>query len=104
PIVPHAALPITLFLHDALPISGPFVDALRKLDDPGTQEILKTSSGVHVVLPARFSPPDTGLLIPKTEDGRVLFLLPWLGRTLVGDRKSTRLNSSHVKISYAVFC
>src|SRR5690606_12416195 len=23
---------------------------------------------------------------------------------LVGDRKSTRLNSSHVKISYAVFC
>jgi len=64
--------------------TGPFVDALRKLDDPGTQEILKTSSGVHVVLPARFSPPDTGLLIPKTEDGRVLFLLPWLGRTLVG--------------------
>src|SRR5690606_41834583 len=24
--------------------------------------------------------------------------------TLGGDRKSTRLNSSHVKISYAVFC
>src|SRR5690554_7337634 len=23
---------------------------------------------------------------------------------LVGDRKSTRLNSSHVRISYAVFC
>src|SRR5690606_42166082 len=23
---------------------------------------------------------------------------------IVGDRKSTRLNSSHVKISYAVFC
>src|SRR5260221_2856351 len=27
-----------------------------------------------------------------------------LGRTLVGDRKSTRLNSSHTVISYAVFC
>src|SRR5690606_40241355 len=26
------------------------------------------------------------------------------GRQLIGDRKSTRLNSSHVKISYAVFC
>src|SRR5690606_41004085 len=25
-------------------------------------------------------------------------------RTSPGDRKSTRLNSSHVKISYAVFC
>src|SRR5690349_23424635 len=27
-----------------------------------------------------------------------------LGRHLPGDRKSTRLNSSHVEISYAVFC
>src|SRR3989442_2968795 len=27
-----------------------------------------------------------------------------LGEELVGDRKSTRLNSSHVRISYAVFC
>src|SRR5207302_11011960 len=27
-----------------------------------------------------------------------------LGNGVVGDRKSTRLNSSHVKISYAVFC
>src|SRR5438552_11623582 len=31
---------------------------------------------------------------------------PWLGRrrTFNGDRKSTRLNSSHQIISYAVFC
>ena len=64
--------------------TGPFVDAIRRLDEPDVQEMLKTSSGVHIVLPDRFSPPGTGLLIPKTEDGRVLFLLPWLGHTLVG--------------------
>ncbi len=64
--------------------TGPFVDAVRRLDDPDAPDILKTSSGIHVVLPGRFSPPDTGLLIPRTEDGRVLFLLPWLGHTLVG--------------------
>ena len=64
--------------------TGPFVDAVRHLDDPAAPEILKTSSGIHIVLPAHFSPPDTGLLIPRTEDGRVLFLLPWLGHTLVG--------------------
>src|SRR5271163_4706131 len=29
---------------------------------------------------------------------------PWLGRRQPGDRKSTRLNSSHDQISYAVFC
>lgn len=64
--------------------TGPFVDTVRHMDEPSAPEILKTSSGIHIVLPARFSPPDTGLLIPRTEDGRVLFLLPWLGHTLVG--------------------
>src|SRR5690606_21861769 len=64
--------------------TGPFADAVRQLDEPGIPEMLKTSSGVHIVLPSHFSPPGTGLLIPKTEDGRVLFLLPWLGHTLVG--------------------
>src|SRR5690349_23343248 len=29
---------------------------------------------------------------------------PRAARAHVGDRKSTRLNSSHVEISYAVFC
>jgi glycerol-3-phosphate dehydrogenase len=64
--------------------TGPFADQLRRMDDPDAPRLLDTSSGVHVVLDRRFSPPDTGLLIPRTEDGRVLFLLPWLGHTLVG--------------------
>lgn len=68
--------------------TGPFADAVRTLDDPDAEPMLKASSGVHVVLPARFSPSDTGLLIPHTEDGRVLFLLPWQGRTLVGTTDS----------------
>src|SRR5436309_10965155 len=32
------------------------------------------------------------------------FIFPWHVRASPTDRKSTRLNSSHVKISYAVFC
>src|SRR5690606_41186787 len=32
------------------------------------------------------------------------FWVNWLGHFALPDRKSTRLNSSHVKISYAVFC
>src|SRR2546430_4305106 len=35
--------------------------------------------------------------------GRGLFEKPWLDR-FARDRKSTRLNSSHSQISYAVFC
>jgi glycerol-3-phosphate dehydrogenase len=64
--------------------AGPFVDGVRRLDDPGAEPMLGASSGIHIVLDGRFSPPGTGLLIPQTEDGRVLFLLPWLGATLVG--------------------
>jgi glycerol-3-phosphate dehydrogenase len=64
--------------------TGPFTDRIRNLEDPECKPILKASSGIHIVLDKRFSPPTTGLLIPKTEDGRVLFLLPWLGHTLVG--------------------
>lgn len=64
--------------------AGPFADAVRALEDPDRVPMLSASSGIHVVLDARFSPPGTGLLIPQTEDGRVLFLLPWQGSTLIG--------------------
>src|SRR5205807_3613627 len=52
-------------------------------------------------------------VIPRTRDspgareGIVqLYRLPWLDRGIepLSDRKSTRLNSSHLVISYAVFC
>lgn len=64
--------------------TGPFADKIRHLDDPDAPKMLQASSGIHVILDKSFSPPETGLLIPETEDGRVLFLLPWLDHTLVG--------------------
>jgi len=68
--------------------TGPFSDQIRKLDEPQAPPMLQVSSGAHIVLDGRFSSPDTGLLIPKTEDGRVLFILPWLGHTLIGTTDS----------------
>lgn len=64
--------------------TGPFTDILRRMDDPASRPMLKTSSGIHIILDRKFAPPDTGLLIPRTEDGRVLFVLPWEGHSLVG--------------------
>lgn len=64
--------------------TGPFADRVRQMDDPAAAPILKASSGIHIVLDKRFAPPETGLMIPKTEDGRVLFILPWQGHTLIG--------------------
>jgi glycerol-3-phosphate dehydrogenase len=64
--------------------AGPFVERIRQMDDPAAKPVLEAASGIHIVLSGRFVPPDTGLLIPKTEDGRVLFVLPWQGHALIG--------------------
>lgn len=77
--------------------TGPFTDAVRRMDDPAAAPMLTASSGIHVVLDARFAPPETGLLIPETEDGRVLFLLPWQGHTLVGTTDAPAEIEAHPK-------
>jgi glycerol-3-phosphate dehydrogenase len=64
--------------------TGPFGDQVRQLDDPQVQPLLMVSSGVHLVLDDSYPPPKAGLLISETEDQRVLFVLPWQGRCLVG--------------------
>lgn len=64
--------------------AGPFADQIRIMDNPEAQKILSASTGIHIVLDKRFAPPDTGLMIPETEDGRVLFVLPWEEHALVG--------------------
>jgi glycerol-3-phosphate dehydrogenase len=45
---------------------------------------MKVSRGAHIVLPAEFWQGNTALLIPKTADGRVIFVIPWRGSVLVG--------------------
>ncbi|MEN9360550.1 MAG: hypothetical protein RL095_2085 [Verrucomicrobiota bacterium] len=64
--------------------TGVFVDQLRSLDFPGCQGLLNISQGIHLVLPLDFLPGGTALMIPETDDGRVLFAIPWHGRLLLG--------------------
>jgi len=64
--------------------TGPFADQIRKFDNPKAVKILTASTGIHIILDKKFAPPDTGLMIPQTEDGRVLFVLPWEDHALVG--------------------
>ena len=77
--------------------SGPFVDHIRLMDNPAAPKILSASTGIHIVLDKRFAPPDTGLMIPETEDGRVLFVLPWEGHALVGTTDEPANISEHPK-------
>jgi glycerol-3-phosphate dehydrogenase len=64
--------------------TGPWSDSLRTMADPECKPVMSVSSGVHLVIDRDLLPTGRGILIPETEDGRVLFLLPWLGKTLIG--------------------
>lgn len=64
--------------------TGPFADAIRRMDDPDAPSMLKVSSGIHILLAAGTVPRDLSLMIPSTEDGRVLFMIPWQEHVLFG--------------------
>jgi glycerol-3-phosphate dehydrogenase len=64
--------------------TGIFVDALRRLDDADAHSILKLSRGAHVVFAREIFAGRDALLVPKTDDGRVLFAIPWHDHVVVG--------------------
>lgn len=64
--------------------AGAWVDPIRRMVDPDASTLVRVSRGSHILLDKSFMPGDTGMLIPKTRDGRVLFAIPWHGMLLVG--------------------
>jgi len=64
--------------------TGVFADEVRRLDEEGAEESVRPSQGIHLVLERRFLGGDTAVMIPNTEDGRVLFMIPWKNRLLLG--------------------
>jgi glycerol-3-phosphate dehydrogenase len=64
--------------------TGPFADSIRAMANAAAKPRIRLSKGVHILLPAELLLSGDAMLIPKTEDGRVLFAIPWRGRVLVG--------------------
>src|SRR5690606_23001300 len=64
--------------------TGVFSDYIREMDDPGSRPMIRASQGVHIVLPSDFLRGDSAIMVPSTDDGRVLFAIPWHDRTLIG--------------------
>lgn len=64
--------------------TGAFCDAIRKMSSENAAKIIAPSQGIHLVFDKEFLPSDAALMIPKTSDGRVLFAIPWNGKTLIG--------------------
>ncbi|KAJ5012245.1 Glycerol-3-phosphate dehydrogenase [Colletotrichum sp. SAR 10_99] len=63
--------------------TGPFADAIERMDNPNHKSIVAPASGAHIMLPGNICPNGIGLL-QTSSDGRVIFVLPWQGATLAG--------------------
>ena len=64
--------------------TGVFTDEIRRMADPQTQPLMVTSQGIHLVFDRSFLKGDTALMVPRTSDGRVLFVIPWHGHAVAG--------------------
>ena len=64
--------------------TGVYTDSIRKMDDPESKHMIVPSQGVHIVLDKSFLPGSSAIMVPHTDDGRVLFAIPWHDKVIVG--------------------
>ncbi|MFZ9387841.1 MAG: glycerol-3-phosphate dehydrogenase/oxidase [Chitinophagaceae bacterium] len=64
--------------------TGVFADSILKMDDPKHRPLIQPSQGIHLVVDKKFLPGNTAIMIPRTDDGRVLFAVPGHGKLVLG--------------------
>ncbi|MBI5010762.1 MAG: FAD-dependent oxidoreductase, partial [Bacteroidia bacterium] len=64
--------------------TGVFADSIITMDEPLSEASIRPSQGIHLVLDRSFLGSNSAIMIPKTEDGRVLFAIPWYNEVVVG--------------------
>ena len=64
--------------------TGVFTDSIRRMADAAADPLVVTSQGIHLVFDRSFLKGDTALMVPRTSDGRVLFVIPWHGHAVAG--------------------
>jgi glycerol-3-phosphate dehydrogenase len=64
--------------------TGVFTDTIRHMAEPEAEPLMVTSQGIHLVFDRAFLKGDTALMVPKTSDGRVLFVIPWHDHAVAG--------------------
>ncbi|MCI0463210.1 MAG: glycerol-3-phosphate dehydrogenase [Gemmataceae bacterium] len=73
---------LTIQARQVLNATGPWVDAVCALAGEDGPPRLEPTKGVHLLAPGRGLAAAFLLLHPR--DGRILFVIPWLGKTLIG--------------------
>ncbi|MCC6766996.1 MAG: glycerol-3-phosphate dehydrogenase [Deltaproteobacteria bacterium] len=64
--------------------TGPWLDRVRRLDDPAAAPVLRLTKGAHIVVPRERLGNRNAIVLRAPRDGRVMFAIPWEDQTLVG--------------------
>ena len=64
--------------------TGVFTNAIVQMDNQLEHDLVSPSQGIHLVIDAKFFPSTDAMMIPKTDDGRVLFAVPWHNKVVLG--------------------
>jgi len=64
--------------------TGVFTDNILKMDNPDADNIIAPSQGVHIIIDKEFLQSESAIMVPHTDDGRVLFAVPWHDKIVLG--------------------
>jgi glycerol-3-phosphate dehydrogenase len=74
----------TIAARQVVNATGPWLDAVRRLDDPGAAPVLRLTKGVHIIVPRERIGNAHAIVMRAPNDGRVMFAIPWDDHVLVG--------------------
>ena len=64
--------------------TGPWLDRVRRLDDPAASDLIRQTRGTHLVLPRDRVGNRNVVVLRAIADQRVLFVTPWQDEVLIG--------------------
>ena len=79
--------------------TGVFTDTVAKMDNPNAEMMVSPSQGIHLVFDKEFLSSGSAIMIPKTDDGRVLFAVPWHNKIIVGTTDTSVKNPSEEPVA-----
>ncbi len=76
--------------------TGAFTNQVMEMDDKAHHDFVTASQGIHFIINKEFFKGTTAMMIPKTDDGRVLFAVPWQDKVIVGTT-DTPINEAKIE-------
>lgn len=84
--------------------TGVFAESIIKMDNPSMEHLISPSQGIHIVIDAAFGSKEAALMRPIYVDDRVIFVIPWLGKIIVGttDTKMDQIKEDPIALEEEV--